>query len=172
MFQKFKMTTSATLLSIGVFALPFAGNVTEVAAENCDKGTKQEIRECFKEIVKEFEGAVEEAKADIRKLKAERKEIVKGYEGAVEEAKVDIRKLKAERKEIVKGYEGAVEEAKADIKKLKAERDELHAARKKAMVVVTKMIKDEQSTLQAAQKLEKHGATFFEKIISDLRDAL
>ena len=147
MFQKFKMTTSATLLSIGVFALPFAGNVTEVAAENCDKGTKQEIRECIKEIVKEFEGAVEEAKADIRKLKAERKEIVKGYEGAVEEAKADIRKLTAER-------------------------NERQVARKKAMAVVTKMVEDEHSALQAAEKLEKHGATLFDKIISDLREAL
>ena len=122
MLQKFKMITFTRLLSIGLFVLPFAGNVTEVAAESCDKGTKQEVRQCFKEIVK--------------------------------------------------GFEVALEEAKADIRILKAEKDELHAARKKALEVVTKMIKDEQSTLQAAQKLEKHGVTFFDQIISDLRDAL
>jgi len=54
MFHKFKTTTYATLLLIGVFVLPYAGNVADVNAENYNCiGKPNKVRQCFMEIIRE-----------------------------------------------------------------------------------------------------------------------
>ena len=61
MFHKFKITTYATLLLIGVFVLPYAGNVAEVSAENYGcKGSKKEVRQCLKAVISERDKTIVE----------------------------------------------------------------------------------------------------------------
>ena len=61
MFHKFKTTTYATLLLIGVFVLPYAGNVAEVSAENYGcKGSKKEVRQCLKAVISERDKTIVE----------------------------------------------------------------------------------------------------------------
>jgi hypothetical protein len=60
MFHKFKTTTYATLLLIGVFVLPYAGNVADVNAENYGcKGSKKEVRQCLKAVISERDATIE-----------------------------------------------------------------------------------------------------------------
>ena len=72
MLQKFKMTTYATLLLIGVFVLPYAGNVAEVSAENYNcSGSKKEVRQCLKAVISERDETIAEMQnkldeADVR----------------------------------------------------------------------------------------------------------
>ena len=59
MFHKFKTTTYATLLLIGVFVLPYAGNVADVNAENYGcKGSKKEVRQCLKAVISERDATI------------------------------------------------------------------------------------------------------------------
>ena len=59
MFHKFKTTTYATLLLIGVFVLPYAGNVADVNAENYGcKGKPNKVRQCFMEIIRERDNTI------------------------------------------------------------------------------------------------------------------
>jgi hypothetical protein len=54
MFHKFKTTTYGTLLLIGVFVLPYAGNVADVNAENYNcSGSKKKVRQCLKAVISE-----------------------------------------------------------------------------------------------------------------------
>ena len=59
MFHKFKTTTYATLLLIGVFVLPYAGNVADVNAENYGcKGSKKKVRQCLKAVISERDNTI------------------------------------------------------------------------------------------------------------------
>ena len=59
MFHKFKITTYATLLLIGVFVLPYAGNVADVNAENYNcSGSQKEVRQCLKAVISERDEAI------------------------------------------------------------------------------------------------------------------
>ena len=61
MLQKFKTTTYATLLLIGVFVLPYAGNVADVNAENYGcKGSKKEGRQCLKAVITERDEMIDQ----------------------------------------------------------------------------------------------------------------
>ena len=54
MFHKFNMTASVTLFWIGVFVLPYAGNVADVNAENYNcSGSKKKVRQCLKAVISE-----------------------------------------------------------------------------------------------------------------------
>ena len=72
MFHKFKITTYATLLLIGVFVLPYAGNVADVNAENYNcSGSKKEVRQCLKAVISERDETIAEMQnklddADVR----------------------------------------------------------------------------------------------------------
>ena len=72
MLQKFKTTTYATLLLIGVFVLPYAGNVADVNAETCNcSGSKAEVRQCLKSVISENDATIVEmqGEADTKKVK-------------------------------------------------------------------------------------------------------
>jgi hypothetical protein len=61
MLQKFKTTTYATLLLIGVFVLPYAGNVADVDAENYNcRGSKKQVRQCLKAVISERDAKIAE----------------------------------------------------------------------------------------------------------------
>jgi hypothetical protein len=72
MFHKFKMTASLKLLLIGLFVLPYAGNVADVNAEtyNCS-GSKVEVRKCLKAVISERDATIVEmqGEADTKKVK-------------------------------------------------------------------------------------------------------
>ena len=73
MLQKFKMTTYATLLLIGLFVLPYAGNVAEVSAEKygCSWDSKKILANCLKGVISERDATIVEMQnklddADVR----------------------------------------------------------------------------------------------------------
>ena len=72
MFHKFKTTTYATLLLIGVFVLPYAGNVADVNAENYGcKGSKKAVRQCLKAVISERDATIAELVAKHERPKQE-----------------------------------------------------------------------------------------------------
>jgi hypothetical protein len=72
MLQKFKTTTYATLLLIGVFVLPYAGHVADVNAEdyNC-RGTKKEVKQCLKAVITERDEMIDKMDAARAKMEKE-----------------------------------------------------------------------------------------------------
>ena len=60
MSHKFKTTTYATLLLIGVFVLPYAGNVTAEAAEKygCSWDSKKILANCLKDVIGERDATI------------------------------------------------------------------------------------------------------------------
>ena len=71
MFHKFKITTYATVLLIGVFVLPYAGNVADVNAENYKcKGSKKQVRQCLKAVISERDKTIVELQAVLDKAQA------------------------------------------------------------------------------------------------------
>ena len=72
MFHKFKTTTYATLLLIGVFVLPYAGNVADVNAENYNcSGSKKAVRQCLKAVISERDATIAELVAKHERPKQE-----------------------------------------------------------------------------------------------------
>ena len=72
MFQKFKITTYATVLLIGVFVLPYAGNVADVNAENYKcKGSKKQVRQCLKAVISEKDKQIAYYNAQYRNIAAQ-----------------------------------------------------------------------------------------------------
>ena len=66
MLHKFKMTASVTLLLIGVFVLPYAGNVADVNAENYNcSGSKKEVRQCLKAVIGERDATIGDLEAQL-----------------------------------------------------------------------------------------------------------
>ena len=79
MLQKFKMTTYATLFLIGLFVLPYAGNIAEVSAEKygCSWDSKKKLANCLKGVISERDTTIVEMQeklddADARLEKAGR----------------------------------------------------------------------------------------------------
>ena len=86
MVHKFKMTAYATLLLITVSVFPYAGIVAEVSAENYNcSGSKKEVRECLKVVIKERDKTIEELQAAVDELQA-----------AVDELQAAIAEVEAE----------------------------------------------------------------------------
>ena len=93
MFHKFKITTYATLLLIGVFVLPYAGNVADVNAENYNcSGSKKAVRQCLKAVISERD-------ATIAELVAKREEQIE-YIKLQEQNVIRLEELRANDKEM------------------------------------------------------------------------
>ena len=93
MFHKFQMTASVTLLLIGLFVLPYAGNVAKVSAENYNcSGSKKEVRQCLKAVISERD-------ATIAELVAKREEQIE-YIKLQEQNVIRLEELRANDKEM------------------------------------------------------------------------
>ena len=92
MFHKFKTTTYATLLLIGVFVLPYAGNVADVNAEdyNC-RGTKKEVRQCLKAVITVRDEMIDQMDAGRERMETENQRLL-----VVEDEMRDDKKKHAE----------------------------------------------------------------------------
>ena len=76
MFHKFKITTYATLLLIGVFVLPYAGNVADVNAENYNcSGSKNAVRQCLKAVISERDATIVEMQGEADTMREVSEEI-------------------------------------------------------------------------------------------------
>ena len=77
MFHKFKTTTYGTLLLIGVFVLPYAGNVADVNAENYGcKGSKKEVRQCLKAVITVRDEMIDQMDAGRERMETENQRLL------------------------------------------------------------------------------------------------
>ena len=107
MFHKFKITTYATLLLIGVFVLPYAGNVADVNAKdyNC-RGSKKEVRQCLKAVISERDNKIGEYHEVLEVLHYEASKILnKSYHDGEYDLRTELSKFVDEFKYVIKKME-------------------------------------------------------------------
>jgi hypothetical protein len=76
MFHKFQMTASVTLLLIGVFVLPYSGNVADVNAENYNcSGSQKEVRQCLNAVISERDATIVEMQGEADTMREVSEEI-------------------------------------------------------------------------------------------------
>ena len=101
MFHKFKITTYATLLLIGVFVLPYAGNVADVNAENYNcSGSKKAVRQCLKAVISERDATIAELVAkreeQIEYIKLQEQNVIRCAKLLIDKFEDDTLKMEGE----------------------------------------------------------------------------
>ena len=99
MLQKFKMTTYATLLLIGVFVLPYmveAVDRIENASNRFGCGdTYEELRDCMETVVSTRDASIDQLNAQLSSVGAELEKAIEELQAAVDKAEAEKVELQA-----------------------------------------------------------------------------